>query len=81
MVLTDEIDLDVIDMQDRLRFAFPNLLEIRREAVHGADYRMDFQRSDVLDPYGLCCSFLKDLDEEEQALLREVINSVQEVEK
>ena len=29
-VLTDRVDLDVIDMQDRMRHAFPNLLEIRR---------------------------------------------------
>ena len=31
VILTDKADLDVIDMQERIRLAFPNLLEIRRE--------------------------------------------------
>lgn len=31
VVLTDKEDLDVIDLKDRLRNAFPYLLEIRRE--------------------------------------------------
>ena len=30
VILTDKKDLDVIDMQERIRLAFPNLLEIRR---------------------------------------------------
>ena len=38
-VLTDRVDLDVIDMQDRMRHAFPNLLEIRRETERKAEYR------------------------------------------
>ena len=81
VVLTDEIDLDVIDMQDRLRFAFPNLLEIRRETRRQSDYSMESQPEEVLDPFTLCCHFLKDLDEDEQDLLRDVINTVQGVEK
>jgi exonuclease SbcD len=32
-----------------------------------------------LDAFALCNSFLKDLDANEQALLRDVINTVQEV--
>ena len=31
VILTDKEDLDVIDMQERIRGEFPNLLEIRRE--------------------------------------------------
>lgn len=77
--LTDQVDLDVLDMQDRLRNAFPNLLEIRRETVRMADYRAAAQLDAELDAFSLCCSFLKDLDDEEQALLRDVINTVQEV--
>ena len=38
VILTDKVDLDVIDMQDRLRLAFTGLLEIRRETVRQADY-------------------------------------------
>ena len=81
VVLTDEIDLDVLDMQDRLRFAFPNLLEIRREVQRQSDYSLENLPQEVLDPYSLCCSFLKDLDEEEQQLLQDVINAVQEGQK
>ena len=38
VILTDMVDLDVIDMQDRLRLAFPGLLELRRETVRQVDY-------------------------------------------
>ena len=31
-----------------------------------------------LDPFELCCAFLKDIDEEEKAVLRDVINTIQE---
>lgn len=79
VVLTDKIDLDVFDMQDRLRNEFPHLLEIRRETLRKADYQTQFQAEANLDPFELCSSFLKDLDEEEQALLQDVINSIQEV--
>ena len=78
VVLTDRVDLDVLDMQDRLRYAFPNLLEIRREAVRRADYTMGNLQAEEMDPLSLCTSFLKDLDEEEAELLRDVINTVQE---
>ncbi len=81
VVLTDKIDLDVIDMQDRLRFAFPHLLEIRRSMLRQADYTMrDFQEEEW-DPLRLCCAFLKDLDEDTQEILRDVINTVGEVRK
>lgn len=79
VVLTDREDLDVIDMQDRLRLAYPNLLEIRREALRLADYSAGVSAEAALNPFELCCSFLKDLDEAEQALLKDVINQVQEV--
>ena len=79
-VLTDKADLDVIDMQDRLRHAFPNLLEIRRENLRKGDYTGEMKaEEDMLDPYELCCSFLQELDEEEKEILRDVIHTVQEV--
>ena len=77
-VLTDKTDLDVFDMQDRLRHAFPNLLEIRREGVRTADYSAEYTEEAVLNPFELCCSYLKDLEEEEKELLREVINRAEE---
>lgn len=79
VILTDQVDLDVIDMQDRLRMAFPFLLEIRRETVRKADYKRTSAEQMNVDPLTLCCSFLTDLDEEEKELLKDVINCVQEV--
>lgn len=79
VILTDKMDLDVIDMQDRLRYAFSNLLEIRRKTIRSADYSDAVSLEDELDVYGLCTSFLKDLDEKEKELLQEVINQVREV--
>ena len=79
VVLTDKIDLDVIDMQERIRLAFPNLLEIRRENQRKADYSRTLQTQELMDPYELCCSFLKDLDEEEKAILQDVLHTVQGV--
>lgn len=79
VILTDREDLDVIDMQDRLRSEFPNLLEIRRETLRRADYSSTCTEEAVLDPFALCCSFLKDLDDQEKDLLQDVINYVQEV--
>lgn len=77
--LTDKADLDVIDMQDRIRGGFPNLLEIQRETLRKADYSGEFVPEAALDPFALCSSFLGDLDASEQELLRDVINTVQEV--
>lgn len=79
VILTDKADLDVIDMQERIRLAFPNLLEIRRENLRKADYTRTLQTEELLDPYELCCSFLKDLDEEEKTILQDVLHTVQGV--
>lgn len=79
VILTDKVDLDVIDMQERIRIAFPNLLEIRRETLRKADYSRNFAAEENLDPFELCCAFLKDLDDGEKEILRDVINTVQEV--
>lgn len=79
VVLTDKADLNAMDMQDRIRNAFPNLLEIRREIWKKADYGGDCAADAVLDPYELCAAFLRELEPPEQELLREVIHTVQEV--
>ncbi|MCI9545640.1 MAG: exonuclease SbcCD subunit D [Lachnospiraceae bacterium] len=78
VILTDKADLDGIDMQDRIRKAFPNLLEIRRETLRRADYSRKFAAEERLNPFELCCAFLKDLDDSEKELLKDVINFVQE---
>lgn len=79
VILTDRVDLDVIDMQEKLRLAFPNLLEIRREKRPGTERKQQAEEQELLNPFELCCAFLKDTDEEDQALLKDVINTVQGV--
>lgn len=81
VVLTDKVDLDVIDMQDRLRLAFPGLLEIRRETMRQPDYVRKTTLEKVLNPFELCCEFLAEVDEEEKEILQDVINTVQGVAK
>lgn len=77
VVLTDKRDYDVIDMKDRLYLAFPNLLEIRRDVQRAVDYCLRREAAEKLAPFDLCNAFLKDLDEEEKMILRDVINAAQ----
>lgn len=79
VILTDKVDLDIMDMQDRIRMAFPYLLEIWREVLRKADYSDQMMAEKEQDPFKLCCSFLKDLDDEEKAVLQDVIHTVQGV--
>lgn len=77
VVLTDKRDYDVIDMKDWLYHAFPNLLEIRRDVQQTVDYSLRREAAEKLAPFDLCNAFLKDLDEEEKMILRDVINAAQ----
>lgn len=79
VILTDVNGNDSFDMQDRLHFAFPHLLEIRREENRAADYQVELTGLKHLDAYELCTEFLSDLNEEEKDILRDVINTVREV--
>ncbi len=76
VILTDQRDLDVADMRDRLRDAFPYLLEIRRETVRRADYGGLSPAQKPQDPFELCCLFLGETDEADRTILRDVINTV-----
>jgi exonuclease SbcD len=78
ITLTDEKDLDVFDMQDRLSAAFPNLLEVRRNTRLSADYEARLTPQARLSPFELCRDFLTQLEPEEEALLADIINSVQD---
>lgn len=77
ITLTDEEDLDVFDMQDRLNAAFPNLLEVRRSVRHSANYDAPIASQEQLSPFTLCQTFLGDLEAADEALLAEIINKVQ----
>lgn len=79
VVLTDQKDLDIIDMQTRLRHAFPNLLEIRRELIREVDLTVFDPQTKEMSPYELCSAFLKDLNDEEELLLNDIVNCVLEV--
>ncbi len=76
VTLTGDAGEQADDLQDRLRSAFPYLLEIRREVIRTADYTAEVTPEKQLDPYELCCAFLKEPDEAEQELLKDVINTV-----
>ncbi len=65
-------------MQDHIRQAFPNVLEIRRDAVREVNTGIEAAEEILTDPFELCRSYLGDLDEEEQELLRSVINEAAE---
>lgn len=83
VILSDKVDLDVIDMRDRLREAFPNLLEVQRKNQYQAEYKVELAEQEILDPFALCCSFMKDRMDDENAqeyqkILQEVINAVGE---
>ena len=77
-VLCDEEDLDVFDMQERLKIAFPNLLEIRRKNRRKAEYKEELEEREILNPFDLCCEFAKLADDEERKIIQEVINTVLE---
>lgn len=79
VVLTDREDLPVSDMQDRIRAAFPNLLEIRRKTLR-TEAEVERKRTGeggIPDALSLCREFLKGLDEEEETILRDVINTAE----
>lgn len=78
IILTDTEDLEVCDLQERLRTAFPNLLEIRREHVRAMELDETALEHMIDDPYALICSFIPDMDEEEQAIMQAVINEAKE---
>ncbi len=68
------------EVMERLRAAFPYLLEVRREAEPETEPGVfrEAGAQEALDPMELCRAFLPSLDEEEEALLRDVIRTVQE---
>ncbi|MBQ5420387.1 MAG: exonuclease SbcCD subunit D [Selenomonas sp.] len=78
ITLTDEDDLDIFDMHDRLSAAFPNLLEIRRAVKQKVNYEGADIPQEQLSPFELCKTFLGDLEAADEALLADIINTVQD---
>jgi exonuclease SbcD len=77
VLLTDEADLDIVDMQDRLRLCFPNLLEIRRQQRFRTGLRRYRGNEKAKEPMELITDFLggEGLDEEDRKLLADVLNT------
>jgi exonuclease SbcD len=82
VILTDTDDLDVVDLKERLNIAFPNLLEIQRKYTRGlnteASENIEIKN---ISPYDLICEFIPDMDDEEQEIIKAVINEAMEVDK
>lgn len=76
--LTGEADADGTDLQDRIRAAFPNLLEIRREQPGSELSDQDLPETEQADAFELCRAFLPEADKETLELLQSVINAVRE---
>nr|MCR5527473.1 exonuclease SbcCD subunit D [Lachnospiraceae bacterium] len=82
VMLTDvEGSIEPSEANDRIKAAFPNVLEIRRQNIRRADYSGRVNVKKELDPFELCCSFLAEPDEEQKELLKDVINSVLEADR
>ena len=76
--LTDADSANMIDGRDRLRSAFPNLLEIRYVSRRDTAEKTASCPDVPMDAYALCRAFLGDMSEEDSALLQDVINTVKE---
>ncbi len=79
VIITNQNDIDIPDMQGRLRHAFPNLLEIRRELNQKTDVAVFDTQAVHMSPVELCSAFLEDLNEEDEKLIKEIVNYVLEV--
>lgn len=77
IVLTDTEEIEALDMQERLKIAFPKLLEIRRNNVRRIDNELEIETEDTLkSPYELICKFIPSLKDDEKELIKNVINEV-----
>lgn len=85
VVITDPEDIDMADAGDRLRKAFPRLLEIRRQIPERRETEEEFELTENrLDPIELCLDFAQNaglqLKEEDRSILEEILNEVWEEE-
>ena len=76
-VLTETAEGDMIDLADRMKLAFPRLLEIVSKARYEAEYREESEEGWKLpDPVEMFRELFPDMDEEEKEILRDVVNTV-----
>ena len=79
VVLTDRTVTESADLQERLRYVFPNLLEVRRESGPERTVRTRGGVSGRIDVLGLISEFMGEMTDEERALLSETVNRAEEV--
>lgn len=80
LTLTDDTNIYVADIQKRLRIAFPHVLEMKREYGYQSTYQTISSKEQVADPWTLCSQFLGAMNDEEEQALKDIINTVLEVE-
>ena len=78
VTLTDRDEDEYAGAHEKIRRAFPNLLEIRRDSLSIPEYTMNYKADRLPDPFELCCEFAADLDEEGRRILFDVIRTIQE---
>lgn len=79
VLLTDEEDLDTLDMQGKLRQAFPHLMEIRRSKSIQVNYQAAEQlKLEEVNPFNMFCEFYPEITLEEKEILQDIINEVKE---
>ena len=76
VVLTDKAEIDSVDAIDRLRHAFPNILEIRREKNKAAELADVYRPEKEQSPFELCKAFLGEAQEEDLAIITDIINTI-----
>lgn len=74
IILTDDRDLEIVDLQERIAMAFPNKLEIQRKYARREGIPDEMIEPVSSSPYELICQFIPDMDEEEQDIMKSVIN-------
>lgn len=79
VILTDNTALVQGDIYEKLRYAFPRLLELRRECDERAEYGAAPAEEEILNPFELCCSFLPGTaDAEDRKIIKDILNMLAE---
>lgn len=78
ITITDDEDLDTVDMQVKLKANYERLCEIRRSASKIREYeKFDLtDLEDELEPFDMFSAFYKDMSDDEKEIVQEVINEV-----
>ncbi len=81
LLITDPVEVDMSDVTERLRMAYPNMLDLGRKTYyHRPESEEEQLEAEHLSPYDLCVEFAGlrgiQFSEEDLDLLRETVNEV-----